>query len=481
MTMNYKTLKQLAKDTPGMNMPDLVALAPQNDPFSCGSKGQQKKAQWFYDLYQMFGITDKVHLRRIHYWAVSQPQGLILKPNGEQYENTDKDWEYLIAAAKYARYLGRVPMHKFEDKRNTAPRIRAYFSRWNDPTPRWEIIDNEDAFDGHALPDLPSIPDLPEWLPARPSFEVDGYTDVQQDYLIEIWCEKSTMDDIIHPLCDQYKANYCTGQGELSISMVKEFLDRVKQADRPARILYVSDYDPAGLGMPVSIARKVEWFIANFTEYADLEVKLEAVVMTADQVASYNLPRKPVKDSDMRKANWIRTQGAGAVELDALEALYPGELRKIMVKVIECYFDRKLDEKARKAKAGLEAALKDLRKDVNNEHQYDYDELAERYAVMRAQYVEMQERFNEMVGPFQEQIDALSSDVDGILETGDALWDDMAEMLDDRSNDEDYLDLEDHPVPEAELGKENAAQLFDSARQYLDQLIAYKRHRGLVA
>jgi hypothetical protein len=55
----------------------------------------------------------------------------------------------------------------------------------------------------------------------------------------------------------------------------------------------------------------------------------------------------------------------------------------------------------------------------------------------------------------------------------------MAELLEERANDEDYLDLEDFPVPDPELTDENPAQLYDSARQYLDQLLAYKQHRGL--
>lgn len=484
MKMNYETLKQLAKETKGVNLPDLVALATQNDPFSCGSKGQHAKAEWFRDLYRAFGISDKVHLRRIHYWAVSQPSGTILKPNGKPYENTERDWEYLIAAAKYARYLGYVNIAKFEDKRNTSPYIRAYFYNpgnysYTDPTPAWELVNTDDAFAEHILPVLPEIEDLPQYLPTRPSFEVSGYDSIQQEFMIELWCEKSTMDDIIKPLCNRYDANYCTGQGELSISMVKDFLDRTVRSGRPARILYISDYDPAGLGMPVSIARKIEWFIANFEEYSELEVKLEAIVMTADQVAQYNLPRKPVKETDMRKANWIKTQGAGAVELDALEALYPGKLREILKAKMLCYYDETLRDRAYDAKQELEDHLKDLRNDVKDDNDYEYIEIRDRYDTMRAEYVQMQERFDELVAPFKQQIDAFSETLEGIVTDGETLWEGMAEMLEDRSSDEDYLDLEDFPIPEAKLNEENEAQLFDSEREYLDQLLSYKQHRGL--
>lgn len=485
MKMNYATLKQLAKETPGVNMPDLVALATQNDPFSCGSKGQVAKAEWFRDLYRQFGISDKVHLRRIHYWAMSQPIGVVDKPGGTPYENTDRDWEYLVASAKYARYLGLVDMNKFHDKRNTAPRIQARFytpsDTWAyvDPTPKWELEGNDEPFCAFTLPELPAIPDLPGNLPDRPSYNVTGYDSIQQDYLIEIWSEKSTMDDIIHPLCDRYRVNYCTGQGELSISMVMDFLKRVASADRPARIIYVSDYDPAGLGMPVSIARKIEWFIANFSEFEDLEIKLEAVVMTADQVAQYNLPRKPIKDKDMRKANWIKIQGAGGVELDALEALYPGELKKILRDKILCFFDTAMINNAYAVKMNLVKHLDGIRDEVKDLYWREHSDLREQYSALRSEYTQMRERFAETIAPFQEQVNSFQDGLEAIVEVGDALWEDFAGMIQEYGDDPERLDMDAFKLPEPELTPENPAQLYSSEREYLDQLLAYKQHRGL--
>lgn len=483
--MDYQSIKDLAKQQDGIGVKDLVALAPQNDPFYCGSKGQISKGEWFRDLYRKFGISDKVHLRRIHYWAMSQPIGVVDKPNGAPYENTDKDWEFLVASAKYARYLGLVDMNKFHDKRNTAPRIKARFytpdDTWAyvDPTPQWELEGNEEPFVEFTLPELPVIPDLPESLPDRPGYNVTGYDSIQQKYLIEIWSEKSTMDDIIHPLCDRYRINYCTGQGELSISMVMDFLKRVAIAGRPARILYVSDYDPAGLGMPVSIARKIEWFIANFSEFADLEIKLEAVVMTAEQIAQYNLPRKPIKETDMRKANWIKIQGAGGVELDALEALYPGELHNLLVEKIECFFDTTLIDRAYDAKDQLSSHMSSLRDDVKDLYWREHSYLQEQYLALYSEFTQVRERFAKTIAPFQEQVDSFQDELEAIIETGDALWQDFADMLQEYGDDPSRLDMGDYDLPDPELKTENPAQLFDSARQYLDQLLAYKQHRGL--
>jgi hypothetical protein len=92
---DYHWIKKLAKELK-LKMPELLALAPHNDPFFTGSKGTRAMAEWFADLWGRFGYTQGVHLRRIHYQLISQvaPQ----KPNGMPYENTENDWHYLCNA-----------------------------------------------------------------------------------------------------------------------------------------------------------------------------------------------------------------------------------------------------------------------------------------------------------------------------------------------------------------------------------------------
>ena len=80
------------------------------------------KAQWFAELWQRFGFTEGVHLRRIHYRIV-RVKPRLLKPDGWPYENTEGCWDFLSAAGKYARYLGLVDAHAFEDHRNPAPHL----------------------------------------------------------------------------------------------------------------------------------------------------------------------------------------------------------------------------------------------------------------------------------------------------------------------------------------------------------------------
>jgi hypothetical protein len=161
--MDYTAIKHLASEIDGITVRDLIALAPQNDPFYVGTKGDLEKARWFAGLWHQFGYTTGVHLRRVHYRLVSQDPP-ILKPNGLPYENTEQDWDYINLASKCARYLGLVSPDAFVDRRNPDPHVYARYS--HDPTPGYKL---ENEWGGLDV-DLPTFPDLPD-------FAVSGYDD----------------------------------------------------------------------------------------------------------------------------------------------------------------------------------------------------------------------------------------------------------------------------------------------------------------
>ncbi len=103
-----------------------------------------------------------------------------------------------------------------------------------------------------------------------------------------------------------------------TISNVVQLLRRVAAVSKPIRLFYISDFDPAGSIMPVAVARQVEYWRARYAP--DTDIKLTPLALTAEQVAQYQLPRIPRKETDQRRAGFEERYGAGAVELDALEA-----------------------------------------------------------------------------------------------------------------------------------------------------------------
>lgn len=266
----------------------------------------------------------------MHYAIVSQNPPISF-PNGKPYKNTLECWGELANAAKAARYLEYVDPAAFVDRRNDEP--KRYDEWWVDKGASSGIT---------SILDETSAISMPTLYPT-PCYELEPFTSTQR-YHLEIWCEKSTMNDILIPLVQRYKGVVLYGKGELSITAAVEAMARFKRANRAIRIFYVSDFDPAGACMPVSMSRKLEYFVHNLG--LDLDIKVFPVVLTYQQTKEYTrLLPTPIKESERRKASFEAKYGEGAIELDALEALYPGELHNILASELDRYYDHTLPKR----------------------------------------------------------------------------------------------------------------------------------------
>lgn len=315
--MNYEIIKSAAKNAK-VKVTDLLALSPSNDPFYCGSPGQLEKARWFGEIYEKMGRPKDVHIRRVHYWLVSQ-EPKHKTPNGEDYVNDDRCWGLISVSSKYARYAGIIPMENIVDRRNPPPIENC--SNWNHRLPS-EVKEETDS---EQIIDL--ITDEFYCFNASKT----------QPYMLELWCEKSTMNDILEPICSIHGLNLVTGLGELSITSVRLLMERVKASGKPTRIFYISDFDPAGEGMPISVSRKIEYF--SSVDQVKRDIKLIPIMLTSKQCIDYKLPRTPIKSSNLRKDEFEERHGAGATELDAMEALHPGTMRELIMRAVNEYFD----------------------------------------------------------------------------------------------------------------------------------------------
>lgn len=400
---SYEQIKALAKER-GLTVKDLLALAPQNDPFYAGTPADIQQAHWFADLWQAAGYVSGVHLRRAHYWAVSQSPALQM-PNGETYENTDRCWKFLTQASKMARYLGLVRIQDVVDRKNPSPMVNTLYAYQY--APDVEIV----------------VPKL-----AAPDINVYNLTSSNaQPYHLEIWCEKSTMNDVLEPLCRRYSANLVTFEGEVSISSVYDLIKRIKEAEgKPTRIFYISDFDPAGNSMPVAMSRKIEYMLQKFN-HIDWDVKVQAIVLTLDQVQRYNLPRTPIKITEKRAGTFEAAFGVGATELDALEALHPGRLAAIVATHLSDYYSQEALE-----------AVQNMRRSLYNLAQRQVEAITAKYTA---------------------EIEALKSYLDELehihVEADDYLVDRFDATVEE--NDDDWL--------------------FDSSRTYGEQIVAYKCHK----
>ncbi|MGH2505803.1 MAG: hypothetical protein ACRDHZ_00050 [Ktedonobacteraceae bacterium] len=434
MEFTYEQIKQLAKET-GRKVTDLIALASQNDPFYQGTPSQKELAEWFAEIYYSHGWNrGQTHLRRCHYQIVSLQ---LNWPDGKPYENTEQAWDRLGLAAKAARYLHLVEMSAFEDKKNAEP--INHMPSLHEP---------DLSVDGYVyLSDIqvPEFPSLPKYL-------LNDYQ-ANQPYHLEIWCEKTTINDILEPLCREYGMVLQTASGEQSIVAAHLLSERLQQYQKPARVLYISDFDPAGKSMPVAVARKLEWFVREHIG-EDADVRLFPVILTEEQVTSYRLPRTPIKATERRKAAFEARFGQDAVELDALEALHPGELERVMRSYIERYYDPTLASRTRSARADLENAIRQAQHNILTTHQQEIEEARQELAEITAE-------FGPRMEAYAERIQNLWQAISGEME-------------------EDMPDLTNYPTAEPREADELSEGLYNSRRDYIDQIEAYKLFQGKV-
>jgi hypothetical protein len=422
---DHRDICELAR-TLGCKIDDLVALASYNDPFYAERTGRRKEAEWFAQTCRSLGLSYGIHVRRVHYRAAISPPVPILKPDGTTYENTFSDWQLMIRASRDARYLRLVPGDWFVDRRNPEPIIHSKFREWRiDPH-----IDIEHA-DGFAdsiywLPDEPRLPEL----------SLEGFI-AEQRYLVELWIEKTTVHDILEPLARRYGLNIISFGGEGSETACRAAIRRAEKAGRPLRILYLSDFDPGGRSMPVAIARKIEYWLNAWK--LDLDVTLDPIILLPEQVEHYRLPRIPIKESEKRRAKFEQNFGAGAVELDALEALHPGELHRIIEEAVLKYIDPDLKDREEEEAESIEADLREIEESVYDEFTDEIDKIRERYAAIRQALKDLQSESAE-------------------------LWSQIAARLEAEAPAVTEGDIPEAPEAEHE------APLFDSKRDYLTQL-----------
>ncbi len=241
--------------------------------------------------------------------------------------------------------------------------------------------------------------------------------------------------------------NLVVGIGESSEIQSRHLAERVQETGKPARIIYMSDFDPAGRAMPVSVARKLEFYIGKFD--FDVDVTLNPLVLTEEQCQHYRLPRTPIKETENRRGKFEEKFGAGATELDALEALYPGEMGKLLGQELDRYLDPTLSERVMNARWEVERQLGKIRGEVAELHQDGIDELTS--------------KFDAVVDASQ----SLEETAEAWEESATELWETMAKELRQRKP-----DLPD--VPTARPANEpDGFVLFDSKRDYLTQLDRY--------
>lgn len=366
-------IKERAEDL-GVDVDELLILSRQNDPFWTGTDGDHSKAEWFASLYEKAVADredDRIHVRGVHYSTVMLDEAVeppTSRTSWDVYENTETCWAYLAEAAKIARILGYVDLDKIQDEKNDQRTVMHYGEHVLQPDlPEYGLAH------GVRVPDVPEVGDeaTADWQDDDPAghvareiareqsrgIEIDKAR--QQPFHVELWSEKA-LPEPVKAEARRYDVNVLVeGEGQLSYSVAGDFARRVNDAEKPAVVFYLSDFDPAGDGMATAMASKLEW--ATRTGKLEQRVVVKQLAIRQDQIAEYGLgPRTPINVDETTDAgetnpyatkvnDWEQRKGAGAVELNVLETDL--DLFKRLVREgLEPLRDRSRTRKNREAK-----------------------------------------------------------------------------------------------------------------------------------
>lgn len=406
-----------ALDETGLSLKDVTVLAPQNDPFRVDTPARHRDGEWLGtivgDMRDRGLLGNRIHLRGLHYGILEVFDGR-LKPDGLPYTNTDENWLWLSeGCAKAARWLGYVGFDQIFDKRNAAPVVRIHEPPM--PTPYVNVGINIE------------IPDAASLMPKVACADFRG----TQPYKLVMFGEKSSLEEVLGPIAEQYHVDLYLPTGEISDTLLHQMARVGAEDGRPMVVLCFSDCDPAGWQMPISIARKLQAFKTLL--FKDLDFEVRRVGLTPNQVRELGLRSSPLKETERRADRWREAMRVDQTEIDSLILTRPEELRRLAQQAIAPFFDSTLDRRVAEARRAWQT---------------------EAQTVIDASLDT--ERLERIRDDATERLDAMQADIEHLNEA--------------LQIDADDFDLPDPVIPDAQSnGASNGKPLIDSRWSFVEQ------------
>ncbi|MCE3247477.1 MAG: hypothetical protein K0R41_1302 [Geminicoccaceae bacterium] len=343
---------------------DVTVLDKKVDPYRQDTPAGHRDGAWLAEQMARLGIVKPIHLRGLHYALVSSTS--LTKPHGERYLNNADDWAWLqVEASKAARWLGYVPFDRIVDERNSPPVIVVH----RNGAPEAEV--------GLGATIEVTVPDLED---IKPTVYLDNFK-ARQKYRLVVFGEKTSLAEVVRPLCERYRADLYLPSGEITDSQLYLMAKTGAEDRRPMIVFILADFDPAGNQMAVSIGRKLQAF--KDLLYPQLEFEVIPIALTEEQVRELDLPSTPLKETEKRADAWRLAHGGTLVkgtilangklsadaeveggleqtEIDALATLQPNVLRRIVRGAFDRYFDHDLDERAEEVAEAWQAEAQEV-------------------------------------------------------------------------------------------------------------------------
>jgi hypothetical protein len=266
---------------------------------------EAKNAKWAADLITGLPKITGISTRLVHYSALQHK-----KPDGSVYGNTLSDYDFLKKACEQAQWMGLIPYQTFYDG-NDLSIPQNLFSPGRSPLHRQMRGLFKQMFDRLCISYVRCI--AAKLSPVH----------------IEIWLENSTAVSIISPIAGKYNVNLIASHCSIPTAVIFQFIRRTCYTSVPIRIFHLSDFDPENVNRPAQTQARFNRILGHFRLGNKYDLKIRHLMLTRRQCIELNLPAEPC-DANSSKPK---------VELNALEALYPGYINESLEQNLKRYID----------------------------------------------------------------------------------------------------------------------------------------------
>ena len=140
--------------------------------------------------------------------------------------------------------------------------------------------------------------------------------DDHSDHYVEVWAESRSLASVLEDDCRELAVSLYPSGGFASHSFIYESAQHIKHRQKKAVVVYVGDFDPAGVLIDQSIEQGLRMHLG-----ADFSLDFSRVAINRGQIEQYDLPTKPRKASDRRRLDIQETVEAEAMPARTMRAL----------------------------------------------------------------------------------------------------------------------------------------------------------------
>ena len=146
-------------------------------------------------------------------------------------------------------------------------------------------------------------------------------------WYVEVWTESRSIAGVVQDDCEEMAVSLYPAGGFASISLAYQAADYINRNadDKRVCILYIGDFDPAGVLIDVALERELRSHLDPAIEFW-----FHRMAVTEAQIAEHDLPTKPRKPGDRRSPHVASTVEAEAISARTLRGMLRAHVEQFL-------------------------------------------------------------------------------------------------------------------------------------------------------